>query len=119
MNEVILQGRLIQDAEYKETEKYKLSRIAISVSKKLSKPKEIDGEMREWQSTIFNITAWDYAAQLSGKLKKGDHIQVKGEIVIEEYEKDGQKRRATKINARRVDQLLKPAYKKTETVSSF
>jgi single-strand DNA-binding protein len=56
-------------------------------------------EETEWHScVIFGDRAAEYAAHLA----KGSYVRVEGKLKTETYEKDGQKRYATKIHAQSV-----------------
>ena len=56
------------------------------------------------------VTVWDKAAEACAKyLKKGSKVAVEGNIKTSTYEKDGQRRYKTEINAQQVLFLSTPA----------
>lgn len=93
-NEVTLVGRIANDLEVNETSNgNKVCNFAVAVNRN-NKNDDVD---------FFNCTAWrELAETLVSYKKKGDLILVKGVLNNDTYEKDGQKRTATKVVARNV-----------------
>lgn len=93
MNNVCLIGRLGADPEIRYfesgTAKTRL-RLAVDHPSKDKKTDWIDVEM--WGKT---------AESAAEHLKKGSQVGVVGAIEVNEYEKDGQKRKAVYVNAQR------------------
>ena len=92
MNRVILTGRLTKDPEVRFTSTQKAvcsMRLVVQQNK---------------EAIFLNIKAWNQTAENCGKyLAKGSLIGVDGQIHMNEYEKDGQKRQAFEIWADRVE----------------
>ena len=104
-NKAILIGNLGEDPQIRETEGGKVANIRLATS---SRYKDKNGEAQE-KTYWHNVVAWGGLAETIEKYtKKGDRIQVDGEITYRSYEdKDGNKRMATDIRAYKVN-LLSP-----------
>lgn len=103
MNIVVLIGNLGKDPELTYTQsgtaKCKFSLATSKVRKDAS------GEKKE-DTFWHNIVVWGNQAEACGKfLAKGRKVCVVGEVESREYEKDGQRRWITEINAQRVEFL--------------
>lgn len=93
-NLVILIGRLGKDPETKQVGDTTLCVFTLCTSEKY---KNKQGEKVE-DTTWHNIEIWGKLADVAGQyLKKGSQIYVEGKIKMDTYEKDGEKRTATKI----------------------
>jgi len=58
------------------------------------------------ETTWLDVTAWRGLAENAAKyLLKGSKCAVVGELQVQEYEKDGQKRKAVKIQANNIEFL--------------
>jgi len=103
MNKQMLIGHVGRDAEIRYTQSGQaVASFSVATSEKW---KDKDGERKE-KTTWHNITAWGKLAEICGEyVTKGRQVFVEGRTEHEEYEKDGQKRRATKVVASTV-QLL-------------
>lgn len=124
INQCIISGRLGQDAELKELKNdTKLLTFSIANSRTYK-----DEEQTSW----INCNLWGKSAEaLAPYLTKGKLVVVTGRLVIDEYEKDGEKRKATKIDCVNVqfaepkpaDQATpakgKPASKKVKVEDDF
>lgn len=98
-NLVILIGRLGQDPETKQVGDTTLCIFPLCTSEKY---KNKQGEKIE-DTTWHNIEIWGKLADVAGQyLKKGSLVSIDGKIKMYQYEKDGEKRTATKI---RVDNM--------------
>lgn len=99
LNKVLLIGHLGRDAEVRYTAN---GTAVISFSLATTeKWKGRDGnamERTEWHNVVYFAKSENVAQYLT----KGKAVYVEGAIQTEEYEKDSQKRRATKIKAERV-----------------
>lgn len=62
------------------------------------KPKK-DGE---WKNQFFSVELWNSDAHAAGQINEGDRVHVEGELIEEEYEKDGVKRVSKKIRFAKV-----------------
>lgn len=86
MNKVILSGGLTRDPELSSTASgKKLTKFSLAVS--------------DYKSAIyFDCTCWDEVGERLVKYcKKGSQLIVEGRIKIDEFEKDGQRRRKYSI----------------------
>lgn len=95
MNTVILMGNMTRDPELRYTANgTAVAGVGIAVTEKR---KGKDGNKSE--HTIFvDLTFWGKRAEVVCKyFQKGSPILVQGRLDIQLYEKDGQKRRATKV----------------------
>jgi single-strand DNA-binding protein len=102
MNTAILIGNTGKEPEVKSFEWGKVATVSLATNKSI---KDKDGEKKK-------LTQW-HNLEFRGKLaeivekwvKKGDMIQVSGEIQYQEYEKDGQKKYITKIICQDMEML--------------
>lgn len=96
LNKVQLIGNLGQDPEFKVTDSgFEVARISIATKFK---------DKTEWH----NVTLFKQAAKFANEyLKKGDLVYIEGSLETQEWEKDGVKKRATKINAHVIKGLKK------------
>lgn len=116
MNIVILKGNVTATPDVKtyETEHgtFTVARTAIAVN-------EYAGKGKDKKTQFFNIEARNKLAEVMGLyVKKGDNIAIVGRLSNEEYEKDGEKKKITKVI---IVELELPSKKKeteetTETV---
>lgn len=94
VNKVILLGRVGKEPEIRQVGDNKVANFSLATSEKF---KDKDGnkvENTEWHSIVF----WGKQAELIEKhVHKGDELYIEGSIKTETYEKDGEKRYATKI----------------------
>jgi single-strand DNA-binding protein len=91
VNKVTLIGAVGQEPEVRYTQAgMAIASFSLATSKK-SKDKE---EVTQWH----NLVAFQKTAELVQQyVHKGSKLYIEGEIQYQEYEKDGQKRYATKI----------------------
>lgn len=102
MNKVILAGRLVRDAE--------LSYIASTATPKMSFSMAVE---RNYQKDKNNKKVDFINMEMIGKhtenlcqyVTKGKQILVEGELNIDNYEKDGEKRSFTKVKVDRLEFL--------------
>ena len=93
-NQVILIGRLVRDAEVRQTQSDKLvASASIATSRKF---KGQDGNMVE-KTEYHNLVIWNNAEAFATYTRKGSLVFIKGEIQTRSWEKDGQKRYTTEI----------------------
>lgn len=98
MNQVIVVGRLVATPEVRETENgKKVTNVTLAVPRSY---KNMDGNYDTdfIECTLFNAIA----TNTSEYCKKGDVVGVKGRIQIDNYEKDGVKKKVTQIIADKV-----------------
>lgn len=104
VNKVILVGNVGRDPEVRTISSgTRLAKFSLATTDHRSKDQ--DGNPRtEWH----NIVAWAHLADLSEKyIRKGAQLYIEGSIRYDTYEKDGQKKYFTEINARDI-QFLGP-----------
>ena len=102
MNKVVLTGRLVRDAE--------LSHIASTATPKMSFSIAVE---RNYQKDKNNKKVDFINCEMIGKhtenlcqyVTKGKQILVEGELNIDNYEKDGEKRSFTKVKVDRLEFL--------------
>lgn len=101
MNKVILIGRLTADPELQFTQGgTAYSSVAVAVDR------DYKPENGERETDFVPVTVWGKSAEnLAKYMTKGRQVAVEGRIQIDKYEKDGQKRTATKVVASRVEFL--------------
>ena len=93
MNCVIMMGRLTKDPEIRYTQNggMAIASLSIAVDRRIKRDNAPDAD-------FFNCTAFGKTAEFVEKyLFKGIKIVLQGRIENEQYEKDGQKKTATKI----------------------
>lgn len=105
MNSVILSGRWSKDIDFKALDSGKtVAKSSLAVD---------DGYGDKKQTYFFDCEMWgktaEAAANYSGKGKK---VLVKGRLKVDSWEKDGQKRYATRVVVEEVEFL--ESVKKTE-----
>lgn len=93
-NQTTLSGRVAREAVIKEIEAGTVSSFALAVYR--------SGKGEQATTDFLNINCWHDLARGSGELKKGDKIIVAGSISTRSYEKDGEKKYITEIQAREI-----------------
>lgn len=103
MNKVILIGRLGSDPELKHTQTGQAClTLRLATSERWKDKAGERQERTEWHT----VTLWGPRAEpLHRLLTKGEMVCVEGSIRTRSWEKDGQKRYATEINATEVHLL--------------
>jgi len=96
-NKTILLGNLTRDPEVRYTaSKQAVASFSVAVNRGWS---DKNGEKHE-SCDFVPVTVWGKQAENCERyLKKGSGVLVEGRIAVEQYEKDGQKRTATKVVA--------------------
>ena len=90
VNKVILVGRVGRDPETR----YTAGGDCVTTFSMATSEKFKDKENTVWH----NIVAWRKTGEVVGQyVKKGDLLYVEGKIQVDTWEKDGQKKSATKI----------------------
>jgi single-strand DNA-binding protein len=102
MNQAIVMGHLGKDAETKNVGSSTVTTFSLATSKRWR-----DKQSGEWKEKTawHNIVAWKLSEKNVAALSKGATVMVIGEIDNRSYEKDGQKRYVTEINANEVKVL--------------
>lgn len=93
MNIVVLQGRLTRNPDLKIVGDNTVCNFSIAVPKKYKK-----------ETMFVDCSAWGKTAEFIAKyFFKGSKIDVRGELDIRNYEKDGVKHKATNVVVSEVD----------------
>lgn len=111
MNQVILIGRLTKDPEirYIASSGTAVTTFSLAVNRDF---KDKDGERK---ADFFNITVFGKIAEnCANYLAKGNQCAVRGRLQNEQWEKDGEKRYATKIIADQVEFLTPKGQEKSD-----
>lgn len=104
VNKVILVGHLGRDAEVRYTPGgAAVAKFSVAMTEKWTDKSGQRQERTEWA----NVDLWGKAAEsLSQYLTKGKQVYIEGRLQTDEYtDKDGQKRKATRVRADRVTLL--------------
>lgn len=98
MNKVILSGRWSKEIDFKVLDSGKeLAKTSIAVE---------DGYGDRKQTYFFDVEIWGkLAAVVADHSGKGRKVLVDGRLKVEQWEKDGQKRYATKVVAESIEFL--------------
>ena len=102
MNHVVLVGRLTRDPELR----YIAGNGTPVANFVLAVDREFAGKDGKKETDFLNIQVWGKSAEnCANYIGKGSLVAVQGSIIIEKYEKDGERRTFTKINANKVQFL--------------
>lgn len=94
VNKMIIQGRLTKDIEIKDVGGFSKTEFTVAWSEKY---KDIE------KKCFLRCVAWRETAKfLSNYYKKGQEIIVEGQMITDEWEKDGQKQSRTLCNVEKV-----------------
>lgn len=94
INKVIFQGRLVKDIELKSVGGFPMTEFTIAWSEKYK-----DTERK----CFLRCKAWRSMAEFLEKYyKKGQEIAIEGQMLTEEWDKDGQKQNRTICNIEKV-----------------
>ena len=114
LNSTVLIGRVATDIglnyfKYKKGDQTAVTNILVAVPS--SRPDK-DGK----DSAVFiPVTIFGKQAELTAEyVDKGQQVAVEGRITVDEWEKDGEKRKRLKVTAERVTFLGKPMGNKDE-----
>ncbi len=106
LNRVFLVGRLVRDAELKYTTS---NRPVCQFDLAINKAKREGDGWTEETMFINRISYWgERAEKIAEYLQKGKLILLEGRLRMDEWEKDGQKRRELKVVATQVQFLSSP-----------
>jgi single-strand DNA-binding protein len=98
MNKVILVGRLTRDPETRYTQTGKaVTNITVAVDEGFGENKK---------TTFVPVVAWEKIAEvIANNLQKGRRVLVEGRLQIQDYEKDGVKKRSTDVVVQNIEFL--------------
>jgi len=90
MNIVVLSGNVVKDAEVHETQTAK-TRVSFSLA--------VSKGFGDDKRTIFvPVVAWnEFGKTVASFAKKGAKLEIKGELSVRAYEKDGKKQTITEV----------------------
>lgn len=97
LNKFLVAGRLTADPEIQNIGKNRLCKFTIACDRPKRK-----GEDKP-ETDFFNYVAWERNGDtIVNYFRKGDMITLVGEVHINRYEKDGQKRTATEVKVEEI-----------------
>ncbi len=102
LNVVALVGRLTKDCVTRSTNSG-TTVISLSVAVNRSQ-KDASGQWSD-KANFFEVTYFVKSAGIAQYLVKGQQVSIKGELVQEVWEKDGQKRYSVKVQANNISLL--------------
>jgi len=104
MNKVLLVGRIAKTNEVKTFEGGSCNMLfSVATSESFKK----GGEWTE-EATFHQIKAWNKTAEyIENHIRKGDLVEIEGQIKIDQWEKDGEKKSFNYINLNRINRLMK------------
>ncbi|WP_227430457.1 single-stranded DNA-binding protein [Psychrobacter sp. I-STPA6b] len=95
LNLAMIEGRLGRDPETRQVGQTTVTKLAVATTEKWNDKNS--GQKME-RTTWHNVEAWGRQGEIIAQyFKKGDGIGVQGTINTDEYEKNSEKRYATKI----------------------
>jgi len=103
MNKVILIGNLTRDVEAATTKNGQaIAKMGLAINERYTNKAGNNVD----KTTYLNLTAWGNLAQTCSRhLGKGSKVAVEGKILVNEWEKDGVKRKDFNINVERIEFL--------------
>ena len=93
-NNITLVGRVAREAVIKDTEAGAVANFALAVYR--------SGKGEQAVTDFLNVSCWHDLARGMEKIKKGDTLIIAGSIVTRSYEKDGEKKYVTEVQAREI-----------------
>ena len=106
VNCVILEGRLVKNAEFSVKGETKLSRFVIATDTTRKTP---SGSFEKKADFFPLVVFGNYAEKLTPYLVKGRQVTITGKLVQDSYEKDGEKRSRMEIRVKEVSLGSLPA----------
>jgi len=112
MNQVAFVGRITNDPKIEELENgKKVCNINLAIGRTY---KNADGE---YGTDFVDCVLWDDLGERTvDYCRKGDLVGLKGRVETNNYEKDGEKRKSTKVVAERISFLSNQKVKEDEIV---
>lgn len=103
VNKVILVGHLGKDPEVKYLDQNRaVANVTIATNERYTDRNGNKVEQTEWH----NLEMWDGLAKVAERyLHKGSLVYVEGKIKTEEWEREGQKQRTTRIRVNTLNML--------------
>ena len=105
LNHVVVMGNVTRDIEIRYTPGgHAVCDIGLALNGRRKQ-----GDTWVDKVTFVDVTCWRSRAEAAGRyLRKGSLVQFVGELVLDEWEQDGQARRKLKIHAKDMQLLDKP-----------
>ncbi len=104
-NKVTLVGNLGSDAELIKTEKSEFVSLSLCTQDSYKKEEEWIKKKPEWHKvTVFNKNIIPFAK----RLKKGERVEVEGELTYVDKEREGVSYKEARINAKSIEEALLP-----------
>ena len=101
-NKVILAGNLVRDIELRYSGQTPIGNTAIATNRKY---KTATGEQKE-EVMFIDITFWGRTAEIANQyLQKGSKVLIEGRLVLESWEKDGQRKSKHSISVETMQML--------------
>ena len=102
-NRVILVGNITRDIELKYTQSsLAVTELGMAVN---DRRKNQAGEWIE-ETTFVDVTLWGRTAEIAGEyLGKGSSVLIEGRLMLDTWEKDGQKRSKLRVVGERMQML--------------
>lgn len=109
LNQILLEGNLTRDPEFRTTKTGKLvCNFSVASNRYL---RQDDGEYSE-DVSYFDITAWASLAESMREISKGRGVRIIGRLKQDRWETDGQKRSRVLIVAEHI--VFKPVMNKKD-----
>ena len=102
MNKILLTGRLVKDAEMSFLPGTGMPKVTFTVATDRAYQKDKNNKKVDF---IPAEMIGKHVEKLAQYLTKGKMIGIEGELNIDQYEKDGQKRSFTKVKVERLEFL--------------
>jgi len=97
LNKFLVAGRLTVDPEMQNIGENRLCKFTIACDRPKRKGQD------DHETDFFNCVAWNCNSDtIASWFRKGDMITIVGEVHINRYEKDGQKRSATDVKVEEI-----------------
>ena len=116
VNKVILVGHLGKDPEVKYLDQNRaVANVTMATNERYTDRNGNKVEQTEWH----NLEMWDGLAKIAEQyLKKGSLVYIEGKIKTEEWERDNQKHRTTRIRVNTMNMLDRAAENSSNTSSN-
>lgn len=91
MNKLLINGRLVKDPESNDARSY--AKLYVAVKRKYK-----NKEKNEYESDFLNFIAFGKTAEyILNYVRKGDLVNIEGNVQISSYEKDGESKKSTQF----------------------
>ena len=101
MNKLLINGRLVKDPETNDARSF--SKLYVAVKRKYKSK-----EKNEYESDFLNFIAFGKTAEyILNYVRKGDLVNIEGNVQISSYEKDGEKKSSIQFIIDNISTLTK------------